>query len=107
MKTRRNFVKGLFGFAGCCLVSTGLKAASKQKINKDYEAGMKAAIRAGKGPAPTLGWTCTMDINQNQPPLYGKITSIDFENKSITVRTDSLIKYLKSGGKMKPNRKKR
>lgn len=102
MKTRRNFIKGLFGVAGCCLVAAKLKAAPRPRINKDFEAGMIATIQAGKGPRPTLGWKCIIRLNQHQRPLQGKIQTIDFKNRTITVHVDSLIIAEKAGRVQKP-----
>ena len=87
MKTRRTFLKGLFGVVGCCLVATKLKAAPRPHINKDYEAGMMAAIQAGKGPRPALGWKCYVQ-HLHHPQRHfqtGVIRTINFKDKTIDV----------------------
>ena len=87
MKTRRNFVKGLFGFVGCCLATVKVKATSRPRINKDYEDGMKAAIRAGKGPAPTLGWKCYVQSLRHPRQHFqtGRIRVINYKDKTIDI----------------------
>jgi len=105
MKTRRNFIKGLFGFTGVLLTVAGIKTVSKAtkkpKYSKDFEAGVLAAIQAGK-TGISLGWTCKTRLNQHQRPLSGKIQNIDFKNKTITVHCDALIAAEKAGRTQKP-----
>ena len=88
MKTRRTFVKGLLGIVVGITGALLVKAEAKRpKHNKDWEAGVMAAIEAGKGPRPALGWKCYVESLHHPQRHFqeGMIRTINFKDKTITV----------------------
>lgn len=87
---------GLGGLVGTSIINA--KTIQPVKVSpdfRDYEAGMRVGINAGKG-GPFLGWDCIVKFECEPDPLAypgmlappGKLVSIDFKNKSFTVQCD-------------------
>lgn len=106
MKTRRSFIGGLLALVGLGGISQGKE---QSRVNKDYEAGMRAAIRAGKGPAPSLDWKCYVTSLRHPRRHFqtGMIQTINYKDKTIdiTIIDEYPINDPRSTYKAETNRK--